>query len=186
MSMTKRVVPVAVSLFFTLLGQESMADIRPPDFTPPNVIGGEDTPIGEGRRSTRVADLVVRRGDEALTRIVIPRHMVAEFQPRPERDDAVFVSPTRSVFAGLALSVAMVSGFFMVRRGGTGSKIAASLLVGAGLAAAASTTLADLPPPGFRPPEVGRPVGPRIVIEISDRNTEEVTLILEKNFLRQR
>jgi len=110
--------------------------------------------------------------DAATHRIVIPAALIADLADVPLRARRVSeaAATTRSVVAGLALSLAVGCGLLAFRRGRP-TRTAAVVLIGLSLAGGGgacllSTARADIP--SFPAPERPRPRGPRLeVIDVA-------------------
>lgn len=125
-------------------------------------------------------NLVVRRDRSAThSKIQIPRKFLAAApQGEGAAEGAAAAFPLQSVVAGMALSLAIVSGVVVIRRMGRRSTMAAatavSLVAGVVGLWAASAAVADLAVPGRRP------AGQKIVIEVTDRG-DAVVLTLGRD-----
>jgi hypothetical protein len=141
-------------------------------------------PVQSSEPATKKSDpvrLVVKRDRRAdVSRIVIPKWCLgAGEQPAGAAapGEAAAAPPTQSIVAGIALSLAVVAGFFALRRGKrkvAAAVAAGTLLLGALGFWAASATADVAPPPDER--------GPKIVIEIVEEG-EAVTLTLGRGAL---
>ena len=163
-----RTLPLLTCLSAILFGNSVFADKALPNVPEPEPRELREPPI------IRSSELVVKRDARGATRIIIPAKLVAGAKVRPSRRDTSFLSPTRNVIAGLALSAAIAGVFLIVRRGGGKTKTTAMVLIAVSVTAGVSITFADLLPP----PDKERP---QILVQI-DEDADVVTLIQGKDF----
>lgn len=158
----KRLVCAMVLLF--LSSAAAQADVRP---EPPN----------EPERVS--APLVIKRGPirgverNVQAKIIIPKYLVQQGVAGAAAPEAMGALPANygTWIAGIALSLAAVSGVFVVRGKRATKTITASVLAGAIALGSYTAVQADLAPP--------RPAGSEIVIELVD-DGESVTLLLPR------
>lgn len=174
---------VAVSVILgSLVASTCWANIGPP---PPEEVAYVVSPVVVKQGAIKHDGLRDTRGIKA--KIVIPRGLLpggggfGAAPPEEIRDKQSSNLPMGTIIAGIAMSLAVVSSVFLVRKG-RGTRLAASTaLVAAVVLGAWGALQADIPAPGRGPrprPEEPRP-GTTILIEIVEEG-ETVTLTLAK------
>ncbi|MEQ8790626.1 MAG: hypothetical protein RIC55_30290 [Pirellulaceae bacterium] len=159
----------------TALADRALPNVPPPFERP-------ETPPREPAQPKLTSDPVnfqVKRDRSAKTsKIVIPRHLLAgAASTTGASEGSGYGLPVQSIVAGIALSLAVVAGFLVIRRIGKRSslKTAGAVAVAAGVVGlwAASSAVADLAFPE-------KPGKSQIVIEVVDKG-DTVVLTLGRD-----
>lgn len=154
-------------------------------------------PVVVKRDALKHAD--IKDAKTIKAKIVIPRSLLPVVKEAPAKAPAAepaskpprtgSVSPTGTIVAGIALSLAAVSCVFLLRKNKAGRAAAVGVLVIAGALGVWSAAIANAPPP-FRPvPNLSAPASPRaankpasdsvILLEIVEEG-DSITLVLPK------
>ena len=190
----RRLAIAAACLLLTAFsGASLLANVPPPE---PRDFPVEPEPL----QISKPADLVVRIDRRQATQIIIPQELIDQAIGKPAAKDTSSISPTRNVVAGVALSLAMVGAFLVVRRGGRKTKVVAASLLCCAALATVSTAVADLLPPGGGPrpprasprPPIDQPLPPderprvelqkpQVTVQV-EKHGDTVTIVLGKDF----
>ena len=161
----------AIAILAALLGSAALANpLPPPELLRNRVKPKADSPL---------ADLVVKSDAAGPTHIIVPQKLIAAEKAQADDRDTSSLSPTRSVVAGLALSLSIVGVFLMMRRQSSKARALAILLIC--VAAAGTVTAIAATPPQRQPPAKEAPATAKVTVEITDEG-DEVILVLGKDF----